>query len=105
MNIFEQRLQAYLQEQHIQAEHLSFDQPCHSVAEAARAVHASPCQGQLTFDPFRQLEMDPPRMVVREKAFFATVNVQLHSSAQQWRRKVYHLRNLVSRSLRSSSLS
>ena len=42
MNIFEQRLQAYLQEQHIQAEHLSFDQPCHSVAEAARAVHASP---------------------------------------------------------------
>ena len=63
------------------------------------------CQGQLTFDPFRQLEMDPPRMVVREKAFFATVNVQLHSSAQQWRRKVYHLRNLVLRSLRSSSLS
>ena len=42
MNTFEQRLQAYLQEQHIQAEHLSFDQPCHSVAEAARAVHASP---------------------------------------------------------------
>ncbi len=42
MNTFEQRLQAYLQEQHIQAEHLSFDQPCHSVAEAARAVNASP---------------------------------------------------------------
>ena len=31
MNTSEQRLQAYLQEQHIQAEHLSFDQPCHSV--------------------------------------------------------------------------
>ena len=42
MNLPEQRLQAYLQEQHIQAEHLSFDRPCHSVAEAARAVDASP---------------------------------------------------------------
>ena len=42
MNSSEQRLQAYLQEQQIQAEHLSFDQPCHSVAEAARAVNASP---------------------------------------------------------------
>ena len=42
MNIYEQRLRAYLQEQHIQAEHLSFDQPCHSVAEAAHAVDASP---------------------------------------------------------------
>src|SRR5215831_7219554 len=42
MNIYEQRLRAYLEEQHIQAEHLSFDQPCHSVAEAARAVNASP---------------------------------------------------------------
>ncbi len=42
MNTSVQRLQAYLQEQHIQAEHLSFDQPCHSVAEAARAVNASP---------------------------------------------------------------
>jgi prolyl-tRNA editing enzyme YbaK/EbsC (Cys-tRNA(Pro) deacylase) len=42
MDPFEQRLQAYLQDQHIQAEHLSLDQPCHSVAEAARAVNASP---------------------------------------------------------------
>jgi prolyl-tRNA editing enzyme YbaK/EbsC (Cys-tRNA(Pro) deacylase) len=42
MNIYEQRLRAYLQQQHIQAEHLSLDQPCHSVAEAALAVHASP---------------------------------------------------------------
>jgi Cys-tRNA(Pro)/Cys-tRNA(Cys) deacylase len=42
MDTFEQRLQAYLQEQHIQAEHLSFGQTCHSVAEAARAVNASP---------------------------------------------------------------
>jgi len=42
MNSYEQRLCAYLAEQQIQAEHLSFDQPCHSVAEAARAVNASP---------------------------------------------------------------
>src|SRR2546430_7695842 len=42
MNIYEQRLSAYIQEQYSQAEHLSFDQPCHSVAEAARAVDASP---------------------------------------------------------------
>ncbi len=42
MNIYEQRLQAYLQEQSILAEHLSFEQSCHSVEEAARAVGASP---------------------------------------------------------------
>ncbi len=42
MNIYEQHIRAYLQEQHIVAEHLSFDQSCHSVAEAARAVGASP---------------------------------------------------------------
>jgi prolyl-tRNA editing enzyme YbaK/EbsC (Cys-tRNA(Pro) deacylase) len=42
MDTSEQRLQTYLQEQQIQAEHLSFDQPCHSVAEAALAVNASP---------------------------------------------------------------
>ncbi len=42
MNLPEQRLQAYLQEQHIQAEHLSFDRPCHSVAEAALAINTSP---------------------------------------------------------------
>ena len=42
MNTYEQRLRAYIQEQFIQAEHLPLDQPCHSVAEAARAVNASP---------------------------------------------------------------
>lgn len=42
MDTYEQRMLAYLQEQDIQAEHLSFDQPCHSVAEAALAVNASP---------------------------------------------------------------
>lgn len=42
MDRYEQRLSSYLREQHIQAEHLSFDQSCHSVEEAARAVNASP---------------------------------------------------------------
>lgn len=42
MDTYEQRLRAYIQEQDIQAEHLSLGQPCHSVAEAARAVNASP---------------------------------------------------------------
>src|SRR5215471_18606179 len=42
MNIYEHRLQAYMKEQHIQAEHLSLNQTCHSVEEAARAVNASP---------------------------------------------------------------
>lgn len=42
MKTYEQRLRTYLEEQHIQAEHLSLDQPCHSVAEAALAVNASP---------------------------------------------------------------
>ena len=42
MNTYEQRLRAYIQKQYILAEHLSLDQPCHSVAEAARAVNASP---------------------------------------------------------------
>ena len=42
MDTSEERLQAYIQEEQIQAEHLSLDQPCHSVAEAARAVNASP---------------------------------------------------------------
>jgi prolyl-tRNA editing enzyme YbaK/EbsC (Cys-tRNA(Pro) deacylase) len=42
MNMYEQQLCTYLEEQHIAGEHLSFDQPCHSVEEAARAVNASP---------------------------------------------------------------
>jgi len=42
MDIYEKRLCAYMQEQRIQAEHLSLNQPCHSVAEAALAVHATP---------------------------------------------------------------
>ena len=42
MDIYEKRLCAYMQEQDIQAEHLSLNQSCHSVAEAALAVHATP---------------------------------------------------------------
>jgi len=44
MNPYEQRLRAYMQAQDMQAEHLSLEQPCHSVAEAARAVHATPSE-------------------------------------------------------------
>lgn len=42
MNSYEKQLNAYLHEQHIQAEHLILDRPCHSVAEAALAVNAAP---------------------------------------------------------------
>ena len=38
---YEQHLRAYIEEQHIEAEHLSFEQSCHSVEEAARAVNAT----------------------------------------------------------------
>lgn len=41
-NAYEQQFRAYLQEQQIQAEHLSFSQSCHSVAEAALAANADP---------------------------------------------------------------
>ena len=42
MNTYEQKLKQYLQSEKISAEHLSFAQSCHSVAEAARAVKGSP---------------------------------------------------------------
>src|SRR5690348_4977356 len=42
MDTFEQRLQDYMKNQHVEAEHLSLNQPCHSVQEAARALNASP---------------------------------------------------------------
>lgn len=42
MDPYEERLNTYLEEHHIQAEHLSLGQPCHSVAEAALAVNAIP---------------------------------------------------------------
>lgn len=41
INTYEQQLRAYLENQHIQAEHLSLNQSCHSVAEAALAVNAA----------------------------------------------------------------
>jgi prolyl-tRNA editing enzyme YbaK/EbsC (Cys-tRNA(Pro) deacylase) len=42
MDPYEEKLRAFIREYAIQAEHLSFDQSCHSVAEAARVVNASP---------------------------------------------------------------
>ena len=42
MKSYEQKLQQYMKENHIHAEHLSFSQSCHSVAEAAVAVNATP---------------------------------------------------------------
>ncbi len=38
---YEDKIRTYIAEHHIQAEHLTFDQSCHSVAEAAEAVHAA----------------------------------------------------------------
>ncbi len=45
MNQYEEKLQKYLQDNHIQCEYLHFNQSCHSVAEAARAagVHTDAC--------------------------------------------------------------
>ncbi|HUV91412.1 MAG TPA: YbaK/EbsC family protein [Anaerolineae bacterium] len=40
-NPYEERLHRFMAEQQIQAEHLSFQESCHSVAEAARAVNAA----------------------------------------------------------------
>ena len=42
MDTFEQCLIDYMKNQRVEAEHLSLNQPCHSVEEAARAVNASP---------------------------------------------------------------
>ena len=41
LDLYEEKLKEFIRENHIQAEHLSFDQSCHSVAEAALAVHAT----------------------------------------------------------------
>lgn len=42
MNKYDRQLRQYMQEHHIEGEHLVFSQSCHSVAEAAAAVGASP---------------------------------------------------------------
>jgi len=42
MREYEEKLKAIIKERGIKAEHLSFDQSCHSVAEAARTVEAEP---------------------------------------------------------------
>jgi Cys-tRNA(Pro)/Cys-tRNA(Cys) deacylase len=38
---YEEKLKTYMRDNGLYAEHLSFQQSCHSVAEAAEAVHAS----------------------------------------------------------------
>ena len=42
MDPHEEKLKQYMHEHNIQGEHLHFEQSCHSVAEAAQAVNASP---------------------------------------------------------------
>ncbi|ETX00171.1 MAG: prolyl-tRNA synthetase [Candidatus Entotheonella factor] len=42
MNAFDRKLSQYMQDHHIDAEHLVFSQSCHSVAEAAAACGALP---------------------------------------------------------------
>ncbi|MBU0591608.1 YbaK/EbsC family protein [Candidatus Micrarchaeota archaeon] len=39
---YEEKLRRYIKENNIHAEHLSFNQSCHSVADAATAVNAKP---------------------------------------------------------------
>ena len=41
MNEYEEPLKKFLHDNNIRAEHLSFEQSCHSVAEAAEAAHAN----------------------------------------------------------------
>lgn len=42
MNPYEEKLKNFIREKNIQAEHLSFEQSCHSVEEACAAVNATP---------------------------------------------------------------
>ena len=42
MNEYEERLKEIIQKNNIQAEHLSFEQSCHSVEEAANAANVAP---------------------------------------------------------------
>ena len=41
MNDYEEKLKAYMKEKHIFVEHLSFEQSCHSVEEAAKAANTN----------------------------------------------------------------
>lgn len=42
MNNYEDKIKKYIKENNIKAEHLVFQQSCHSVADAAKAVNANP---------------------------------------------------------------
>ena len=41
MNQYEEKLKKFLQDNNIQGEHLSFNQSCHSVEEAAKAANVN----------------------------------------------------------------
>jgi prolyl-tRNA editing enzyme YbaK/EbsC (Cys-tRNA(Pro) deacylase) len=41
MNYYEEKIKQYIQDNHLQAEYLSFQTSCHSVEDAARSVHTS----------------------------------------------------------------
>jgi len=41
MNPYEEKIKQYIQDNHLQAEHLSFTTSCHSVEDAASSVHTS----------------------------------------------------------------
>jgi len=41
MDFYKEKIKKYLKDNHIKAEHLSFETSCHSVEEAAQAVNAS----------------------------------------------------------------
>jgi prolyl-tRNA editing enzyme YbaK/EbsC (Cys-tRNA(Pro) deacylase) len=42
MNHYEEKIKQYIQDNHLPAEHLSFQTSCHSVEDAAKSVHTSP---------------------------------------------------------------
>lgn len=42
MNNYEEKIKQYIKDNNIKAEHLVFQQSCHSVADAAKAVNANP---------------------------------------------------------------
>ena len=62
-------------------------------------------KANLLLTHFANFKWTHPYSDERKKALFFAANFQPHSCAEQWRRKVYHLRNMVSRSLCCSPLS
>src|SRR5207249_6329492 len=75
-NIYEQRLSAYLQQQHIEAEHLSLDQPCHA------AIDTLTCYLTFSYNSRMQMKLElvavPVSDVDRAKAFY-TEKIGFHA--------------------------